>query len=505
MVPNQSWLRTIQTLFVLVMLVSARPAWAQTPDGTSFALSSAQVLEDFDLAVDAVEAGLPNLYWNQSQRSWRDAKTEARVAASQVTDGPGLYRVLRPLMSRIGEGHLVFSRSDAIIAFERDSGVFLPLDLHFSGDAVFVIEGFGDAANIARGTRILAIDGEGPEALLRESMSVRGHDGFIPTEVMRSASGRGYASFRHRMRGDEASFHLRLQAPDGTISERTVGSVPTSARPKVETADVSPIPTLEWLDTQTAYLVVPTFSNRRLRAAGTTYDDEIKKVFEALQQGDAKNLILDLRENGGGSEPNEAILFSYLEARPLRRYAAVEVRAENLSVTSHSGQRFETEVFDEDELAQQRRLRNGRLVRINAPPLGLMSHWTAPSPVFTGRLVVLAGGNTFSGGAEASSMLFHAQRGVFVGEEVGGGDQGNTSGYGWALTLPNSGLKLSVPLLQYRMAWRPEIRGRGVFPHCPAPPDVMEIGVQRDRAWRTAVALMAQDWTRPRDAVCPPA
>jgi hypothetical protein len=118
-------------------------------------------------------------------------------------------------------------------------------------------------------------------------------------------------------------------------------------------------------------------------------------------------------------------------------------------------------------------------------------------------LVVLAGGRTFSGGAELASMLWHTHRGVFVGEEVGGSDQGNTSGYSWNVVLPNSGLRLSVPLLQFRLNWRPMQADRGVFPQCDVPPEVMEIGNRKDKAWRVALTLLDQNWVKPANAVCP--
>jgi C-terminal processing protease CtpA/Prc len=494
-------------LGLVVAALAAGSAFAATARSTDPALpilTQAQAREDFDLAVDAVEAGLPNLYWNQSRHDWRAAKADAARTLTNVRDSRDLYRVLAPLLSRIGEGHMALKRSQAMIEVDRATGRYLPLDVHFSADRLFVVEGFGDAADIARGAEILSINGEAPAALLKALMTVRFHDGAIPTEAMRQAEGRGYANFRHRLRGDETVFRLRLRAPDGAIVEKTVTAIATGVRPKADTAEPSPRPTLEWIDPQTAYVVVPTFSNRRFRAAGaTTFPEAIKAVFQAVADGGAKDMILDLRENGGGSEPNEGILFSYLVARPLHRYAAVEARGQTVSATSASGRRYEMQLFDAEEMAGQRRLRNGRLTRRNLPPEGLMSHWAPSTPVFKGRLVVLVGGATFSGGAELASMLRHTHRGVFVGEEVGGGDHGNTSGYDWELTLPNSGLELSVPLLQFRFSWRAQVRGRGVFPDCPSPPDVMETGNPRDAAWRTAVLLLKEDWKRPRRAICP--
>ena len=132
-----------------------------------------------------------------------------------------------------------------------------------------------------------------------------------------------------------------------------------------------------------------------------------------------------------------------------------------------------------------------------------MSHWVPSVPVYRARLVVLAGGATFSGGAELASMLHHVRRGVFVGEEIGGTHEGNTSGYNWRVELPNSGVRLKVPLLKFTFNWPGLPQGRGVPAQCDVPPSVMEIGVVRDRAWRVARAVAEQSWRDPRQAQCP--
>src|SRR6202000_1161258 len=112
----------------------------------------------------------------------------------------------------------------------------------------------------------------------------------------------------------------------------------------------------------------------------------------------------------GGLKPKERILFSYLVEKRLHKYAAVEARGRTIAVSSLSGARFDTEVFDKDEMALQRRLPDGRLSRRNLPPEGLVSRWSVVRPVFHGRLVVLTSGNTFSGGAELGAMLFYGGR-----------------------------------------------------------------------------------------------
>lgn len=491
--------RTAFVLFVFAAPLSAAEPALSAPSQ----LTPEQALEDIQLSIDIVEVALPDLYWHQSHEAWATARANALARANQITDPMQLYTEVATLMGPIGEGHFDVLPSQASVAWERQTASVLPLDLHWNTDGVFVRAGYGAAAGIPVGSRLLSINGDGDDVLLAELMRLSSHDGRIATLPMRDIGAR-YAIYRHRLHGDEGTFALRYTTPQGTTVTRSVAAAPLVDRPK-EPAIEKAVASLEWLAPGVAYLDVSTFSNRVYREAHTDFRSHIRRLFEEIERGRATRLILDLRRNGGGSEPNESILFSFLVERPLHKYASVQARGQQLSVTSRSGRVFKQDVFDEDEIHFQQVLPDGRLSRLNLPPEGLMSHWAPSAPVYRGRLVVLAGGATFSGGAELASMLHHVRRGVFVGEEVGGTHEGNTSGYNWRIELPNSGVRMKVPLLKFTFNWPGLPQGRGVPAQCEVPPSVMEIGVVRDRAWRVARAVVEQSWRDPRQVLCPTA
>jgi len=464
-------------------------------------LTQAQAREDIELAISAAEAGLPDLYWRQSAGDWARRKAAARKAAAAAASEEQLFRALSPLLRGIGEGHLSLVRSEGMNCRYRESARLLPLDLLWRDDGAYVTAGYGDAADVPAGTRLLSVNGTGYRAMLAEMMQASAHDGDNRTGVMRDRLGRGYAAVRQWMRGNEPGYRVRLRLPDGKLVTRRLTPVAVSARP-APPEDPAPVATLSWIDADTAYLYVPTFSNRRYRAVGADYRATIQAIFEQLAVRGATKLILDLRDNGGGSEPNESILFSYLVEAPMRKYASVRSRPNELRVTSLSGKVFEQEIYDADELKTVEPAPNGDLLRINAPPEGLMTRWERASPVYTGRLVVLAGGYTFSGGAELASMLHATNRGLFVGEEVGGTHGGNTSGYKWEITLPNSGMEIGIPLLAFRFVW-PELHpNRGAMPHCFVQPRVGEVRVAKDAAYDLAVRALGRAWTVPSAAAC---
>lgn len=481
---------TASLLFWSAQLAAAVPAGPDHTGSAETSLTSAQVAEDLELSISAMEAALPDLYWHQSKHEWEDGKARARTTSRQATDAEGLYASLRPLVSQVGEGHMTLARPDAMKTRERLAESLLPLDMHWTEAAATVTQGYGEASDIPVGTRIESIGDESKTVLVEELMAIFGHDGHIPTGAMRDGEGEGYALGRYRLRGFERSFDLGLVYPDGRRVRRTVRGVPYAARARKSASAVSPLATLTWPAPGIALLRVPTLSNRKYRDVGASFAETIQKLFDEVAQNHATSMILDLRDNGGGSEGNENLVFSYLVKDRIRKYRSVTARGQNLTITSLTGKVYTRQVFDDDELGLQTTARDGRLSRKNLAPEGLMSGWSRSYPVFAGTLVVLVGGNTFSGGAELASMLSHTQRGTFIGEEVAGTHAGNTSGYLWDIELPNSGITLSVPLLKFQFDWTDERPGRGVLPDIPVAPSAVDSGPQSDQAVARALQLL---------------
>lgn len=489
----------LRLAFALVGLLSLTAAYGAQCSAPAM-LSAGAAQDDLELAIRATEAAIPDIYWHQSPEAWETAKQSARSGMAHGATDDGLLRVLQALLYQVGEGHFDVRPSEAIRCRLR-SGAQLPIDLLWRDDGLYLVKGYGDAADIAPGSEVLAINGQSRAELLEEMYRASPHDGIIRTGVMRSEGAR-YAAVRWLLRGEETSFHLRFRGENGSIEEREIHPLPYGERPRPAAA-ASPVATLDWIDQKTAYLYVPTFSNKRYRAVGANFSLAIQGIFDELHAKGAERLILDLRDNGGGSEPNESILFSYFVEQPIQKYSSVRARGNVLKVASPSGQIYQNEVYDAEELATVRRSGDDFLERLNTPPEGLMTRWVPSKPVYTGKLVVLAGGITFSGGAELASLLYASRRGVFVGEEVGGNHAGNTSGYKWELTLPNSGVQLGIPLLQFRFTWPEVLRDRGVLPDCRVQPEVGERRQEQDEAYRVAVALVGKEWISPRQVQCP--
>jgi C-terminal processing protease CtpA/Prc len=115
---------------------------------------------------------------------------------------------------------------------------------------------------------------------------------------------------------------------------------------------------------------------------------------------------------------------------------------------------------------------------------------------FVGDTVVLIGGLTFSGGAEFATLVKQTNAATLIGEETGGGYCGNTSGIHINLTLPESGIRIRVPLYRYIFQRTGPMCEHGVLPDVEAPITRADVVAGRDAPMEIAKELLLGDTFR---------
>jgi C-terminal processing protease CtpA/Prc len=84
-------------------------------------------------------------------------------------------------------------------------------------------------------------------------------------------------------------------------------------------------------------------------------------------------------------------------------------------------------------------------------------------------------------------------RATIVGEETGGAYAGNSAGEFVAITLPETQLKVVVPLEEFVMAVRgPDRKDRGVIPDIPVVPTIDDVLAGTDPELAATLAAIAK-------------
>jgi len=110
---------------------------------------------------------------------------------------------------------------------------------------------------------------------------------------------------------------------------------------------------------------------------------------------------------------------------------------------------------------------------------------------YAGKVYILADGRSFSAAAEFSAIARSNKRALFIGEEVGGGYYGNTSGDDAFITLPNSQLSCRIPLVKYTLAVKQDAnKGNGILPEYPVYPTINDFINHTDSQLDSALSII---------------
>ena len=209
-----------------------------------------------------------------------------------------------------------------------------------------------------------------------------------------------------------------------------------------------------------AVLTLRTFFDDFLQPTGENFQRFLDSAFNDIKVKSVKKLIIDIRRNQGGYDHNGEIVYSYLTQKPFRYYASQE---------SFKGKITESQNHD---LALQQPKENS----------------------FSGKVYFLIDGRSFSGAAEFAAMAKSEGRGLFIGEETGGGYYGNTSGSDVYVSLPATQIVCRIPVINYVMAVKKApFPDRGVLPDYPVYPDIYDILKKADGQMDFALKIAAKE------------
>jgi Peptidase family S41 len=216
---------------------------------------------------------------------------------------------------------------------------------------------------------------------------------------------------------------------------------------------------LNYSDNNTAVLTLKSFFDGFLEQTGENFSHFLDSSFTDIRKKQIKKLLIDVRSNQGGNDGNGEMLYAYLTQKPFIYYASQETVSEKFPDMDH-------------------------------PNLGIQQ---PKENNFGGRVYILMNGRSFSGVAEFSSIVKTNDRGIFIGEECGGGYYGNTSGDEAMVSLPNTHITVRVPKIKYTMAVKKISNNiKGILPDYPFYISISDIVENKDGQMEYALRIVGE-------------
>lgn len=188
----------------------------------------------------------------------------------------------------------------------------------------------------------------------------------------------------------------------------------------------------------------------------------LKESFLKIKQNSISNLIIDIRQNDGGSSSLGDLLLKYISDK-----AFCQESKEILKISE--AYKLQNDKTNKDKLGSLRTRITGLNNLIKPYPYNKRFH---------GQVYVLIGKHTFSAGSEFSAAMKDYNLAVFIGEETGG--RASSFGEMLGFFLPNTRLRFGISCKKFIRPSQLD-DGKGVLPDYSIVPTYDDFFYNRDR------------------------
>lgn len=432
--------------------------------------SAEELRNDLRILHEALDKFHTGMYWYTPKDSVDQAFEKANELITNNLSTLEFFRIMAPLVALSREDHTDIILPRSLKSEIREKGKFFPFTVVYLNKRLFVLKNGSQNDSLTPGTEFTHINDEPVDLLGLKLGSLFASDGYI--KRVKYSDLRGFSFARHYLYtyGNVDSFKLQTSiGKTFDISPLSIEEINANIKSRKTSGNSGQKESLEFriLDGSMAYLGIHDFSNDSYKEnkLNRNYKRFLKESFSAIEEYEIKTLVIDVSKNGGGTEGNENLLYSYI-GENYQKYKKVRAKTQKARIDDGNGGMIKLKTFGWFEKTfANTKLPDGSYERkLNGGP-GLMAYKKEPKFKFEGKLYVIISPITYSGGSEFSNMVYTNGLATFVGEETGGGFYGNTSGYTQRLVLPASGITVKIPALQFVMNVSGLPFGSGVIPH----------------------------------------
>lgn len=458
--------------------------------------------QDVDFAYQKLQEMHPNLNWYISKKELDFKFDSLKSTINKPLTPTQFYFKLQPVIAQIREGHLSlkipakrFSKKE-IKALKNKKGLFGRFEYHVEDDHLYFIENKDSIQNIKPGTELLSINDVPVSNYLKKYRELISSDGYNTTfysyylkDVFFNffVAEKGIIdSAKIETLYDDKKQTLVLKRESKSKQEIEKDKLDKKRTPEKKINDYvvstnSYNRNLKFLDKDStiAYMKIKSFSR--------SFSDKFyKESFAKIKNAESSYLIIDIRENYGGSLYEINQLYSYLTPEPFvlikpsqltsrvtplrtnyfRKSNPLEYTLKSLAYPGYFFYQALNVYKGKDGVAYYK-------MKENKP--------TKPKEnAFKGKVYVLINGGSFSASSVISSKLKFDKRVTLVGEETGGANDGTVAGFYSYQKLPNSKIDLPIGLLLIQPNITFENTKKGVTPDVEIEQSIQDIIDQKD-------------------------
>lgn len=429
-------------------------------------LSPEAMADDLEHLIDVIEEVHPDPYAYTSRRTIRRLHRATLDRLSEPASPRTFYREAARLAAAFQDGHtLVQWPRDQFLASMRNGATVLPLSVERNATALRIQKACKSARSLD-GRRVSSIQGQ-PAEHLHEDMQalVSGPPRYRAAQVDDQFPYLAWAL------GLEAPYRVATTHSDGQATVDTLEGLRMLGVRSCLSDNRKPAFSFGRVSDADGH-VVGVMTINSLRSARRVRKG-IENALRSIQNRPVDGIVIDLRDNRGGSTATVLHVLAPFTDRTVRLTAQKSWKISDTYKQYLKRRGLGPPAYQ--------RARSGKVIDIEYEPQSL------PSARFRydGPVAMLVGPRTFSAAVKLADITQYYDIAPLVGSETGGRPSGFGEGYGFR--LPNSGLRAMASTAEY-VRLNGEREGKGVIPDV----QVMDLQVgETDLAMQAAIQVVA--------------
>ena len=410
--------------------------------------SKRQLLKDFDLFQRIYEKTNAGLYKYHSKQETDSLFAVSRKSIQKHTSYREFYNIVWKVIDFTGSCHNELYFPDSLKKELSQQKVFFPLPLKYLDNKLYSNL---DDGNIPPGSEILSVNGIPATNFAKEVSKYTSTDGHNLTGKYAFLETNALFFNVYLAYGPQQSFTINYRDSSG-IRQKTLEAV--DYKTAIANYKRRFVPVYEksssdysfhYLD-QTGVLTISTFALGGPKSEGhKKYAAFLDSVFSDLKHRNIQNLIVDVRENGGGNDPNDLLLYSYLTKREFRENRSAFTLFQSVPFKKFYLEEETDEIKDLEETLQEEHAiqKDGKFYQNET----FNAFWTPKPNAYSGKIYLLISPFVASAGSLFASMVKSDEGTVVIGREALGGYYGHTGHISVTYQLPNTELQLSFSIV----------------------------------------------------------
>ncbi|WP_298220935.1 S41 family peptidase [Flavobacterium sp.] len=411
-----------------------------------------KILLDKTLKKDSVSAEFTELYHltntihpgqlmfctkNEFDKTYLTLKNSIKTDLSVVE----YYKLTATLMAKIKDGHTAVDRSQ-ISALLKERLVF-PFSIYKIKNHFYLDKTTAENKNYS-GLRILKINGSDIHFIANQIQKYIHLEGKNETGL--NTRFRNFP-FYYFIFNPTEKFEIEYLDENKHQHKTILKGISFETHTKNLTEKVEPL-TTEFKSKDIAVLKFQSFENGYNETDRKIAEKQLDVFFAQLDSLKTKNLILDLRDNGGGSAEIANYLFSYLTNKPYFYFDYIGAKYNSVKAWKHYAQYPDN--IEEINL-NETKSKNGLncYTETDATDYWWFEQQQGKSNYYKGKISVLINGGCFSTTGHLLSLMRAYRIGKCYGEYSQGSNYSNSGGQ--AFVLPYSKTLVWIPTFQYKM------------------------------------------------------